>query len=169
MRSSANPDRRVRIYCAPVHRLVRQLRNKCAPYLLLLVSALPVQAWEFFPGTPCRLTHETSEVSVELTYDPTVPVYSISLTQPIAFAPAHIFSMQFQGRAPIGISTGQHQISNAGRTLTVVDSGFGNVLNGLQFNDRVTATLDDQNITIPLTGAYDPVAAFRECDVLPAA
>lgn len=169
MTSWAGPHRRVCIHCAPLHRHVRQLRNKCAPYLLLLVSALPVQAWEFTPGTPCLLTHETPEVSVELTYDPTVPLYSISLTRPGAFAPAPIFSMQFQGRTPIGISTAEHQLSNGGRTLTVVDSGFGNVLNGLQFNDRVTATLGNQNVTIPLAGAAEPVAAFRKCDVLPAA
>lgn len=135
---------------------------------LCLMSA-PAFAWEFTPGIPCLLTHETPDVSVELTYDPTGPVYSISLTQAVPFAPSPVFSMQFTGPQSLSISTGQHRLSNGGRTVTVVDSGFGNVLNGLQFNQTATAILGPQQIVVPLTDAADAVAAFRDCDTLPTA
>jgi hypothetical protein len=137
--------------------------------MVLGLNSQPALAWEFTPGTPCVLRHETASVAIELTYDPTIPVYSISLTQPGSITPAPVFSMQFSGQMPLAISTDQHRFTNMGRTLTVTDSGFGNVLNGLQFNDRATAILGGQTIEIPLIDAADPVAAFRACDVLPAA
>ncbi|MEW9921145.1 hypothetical protein AB2B41_16155 [Marimonas sp. MJW-29] len=133
----------------------------------LTLLALPADAWEFTPSTPCLLTHETGEVAVELTYDPTAPLYSISLTQKTPFDPAPIFSMRFNGPFPLAISTDQHRLSNGGRTLTVVDQGFGNVLNGLQFNDTAVATLGARYVPIPLKDAADAVAAFRACDVVP--
>ena len=77
--------------------------------------------------------------------------------------------MQFSGPQPLSISTGQHQLSNGGRTVTVVDSGFGNVLNGLQFNQTATTILGDAQIVLPLADAADAVAAFRACDMLPTA
>ena len=144
-----------------------KVRNKCAPYVLLSCFAHPAHAWEFTPGTPCLLTHETEHAAVELTFDPTVPLYTISITRDAPFTPAPVFSMTFSGPAGLSISTGAHEFSNGGRTLTVTDSGFGNVLNGLQFNTTATATLGTQHITLPLDGAAEPVAAFRACDVLP--
>jgi hypothetical protein len=132
------------------------------------VLSLPAQAWEFTPGTPCLLRHQTDEIAVELTYDPSIPVYTILLTQSQIFENATVFAMQFQGQAPISISTGQHVYSNTGKTVTVTDSGFGNVLNGLQFNQMAIATLGSQRIAIPLIDAADAVAAFRACDVIPA-
>ena len=139
------------------------VRSKCALYGLLILSALPAQAWEFTPGLPCLLTHETPDVSVELTYDPGVPRYTISLSRPQRFSPAAVFSMTFIGPFPLTISTDRHQISGDGTTLTVSDSGFGNVLNGLQFNHTAIATLGDARVPIPLAGASEPVAAFRAC------
>lgn len=126
------------------------------------------QAWEFTPGTPCVLTHEAQGVAVRLTYDPTIPLYSIALTQTAPFAPAPVFGMQFIGPFPLSISTGKHQLSDGGKTLTVTDSGFGNVLNGMQFNSSFIATLGAQTVSVPLDGAANPVAAFRACDVRPA-
>lgn len=136
---------------------------------LVLLGAQAASAWEFTPGTPCLLTHETDISSVELTFDPTGPLYSISLTQAAPFVDAPIFSMQFAGQQPISISTDRHQLSNEGRTVTVVDRGFGNVLNGLQFNHTATATLGTQVMSFNLADAADPVAAFRACDTLPSA
>ena len=85
------------------------------------------------------------------------------------FADAPVFSMTFQGAFPLSIATDRHQISNDGKTVTVMDRGFGNVLNGLQFNQTATATLGSQELPIPLIDAADAVAAFRTCDVLPTA
>ncbi|MFK7838230.1 MAG: hypothetical protein AB8B60_18630 [Sulfitobacter sp.] len=135
--------------------------------LALIAFANTAAAWEFTPGTPCLLTHEASDVAIELTYDPTGPLYSISLTQATAFVPAPVFSMTFGGTTPLTISTGTHRLNDANRTLTVTDRGFGNVLNGLQFGTEVRATLGDQVIMFPLINASEAVAAFRACDVLP--
>jgi len=54
-------------------------------------------------------------------------------------------------------------ISNDGRSLSVSDTGFGNVLDGVQFNALMLATVGDQGITIPLAGAAGPMADFRTC------
>lgn len=137
--------------------------------VLLCAFGSAAQAWEFTPGTPCILTHETDSLAIELTYDPGAPLYTISLTQTIAFVSAPLFTMQFGSQLPITISTDQHVLSNEGRTLTVTDRGFGNVLNGLQFNSAAIAALGPQSFNIPLLEAADPVAQFRACDVVPAA
>lgn len=78
-----------------------------------------------------------------------------------------MFAMQFRGSQPLDIATDRHQLSNGGQTVTVFDHGFGNVLNGLQFNQTATATLGTQIIKIPLQDAANAVAAFRDCDVVP--
>ena len=133
---------------------------------LCLAIAAPAHAWEFTPGTPCLLTHETADVAIKLTYDPTQPLYSIALTKKTPFTPAPVFAMRFDGAMPISIATDRHQMSAGNLTVTATDSGFGNVLNGLQFNLTATATLGDQTITFPLNGAADPTAAFRACDTV---
>ena len=133
---------------------------------MLTASTTAAQAWEFTPGTPCVLTHETPDIAIKLTFDPTQPLYSIALTQTTPFTPAPVFAMRFDGPMPIRIATDRHQMSADNQTVSASDSGFGNVLNGLQFNLTATATLGDQTITIPLEGAADPVAAFRACDTV---
>jgi hypothetical protein len=70
---------------------------------------------------------------------------------------------------PISISTDRHRLSNENRTVSVIDSGFGNVLNGLQFNEFATIGLGTQLIDVPLIDAAGAVAKFRACDVLPTA
>ena len=55
-------------------------------------------------------------------------------------------------------------MSEDGRALTVVDTGFGNVLDGLQYNHTAYAIAGDLEIPFPLEGAAEPVAAFRACD-----
>lgn len=138
-----------------------------APLTAALLLASPAAAWEFTPGTPCLLTHDAGSVQVELTYDPTAPLYTISITRDVPFQPSPSFVMRFIGPFGLSIGTDQHRLSNEGRTVTVADVGFGNVLNGMQFNTAVSASLGGQSITLPLNGAADPVAAFRACDVVP--
>ncbi|WP_299829089.1 hypothetical protein [uncultured Roseobacter sp.] len=133
------------------------------PALICAATAAP--AWEFTPGLPCRLTHETAEVQVELTHDPTQPLYTITLRQAAPWPGGAIFSLQFTGSAPLTISTDRHQISPDGTALTVTDRGFGNVLNGLQFNSVATGRLGDKAVSIPLAGAAEPVERFRRCEV----
>lgn len=133
-------------------------------YLILIVPG-GAEAWEYTAGLPCRLTHDSAQVSVELTYDPTKPLYSISLTKTSTWPEADIFEMQFIGPRGLVIGTDRHQFSEGGTRLTVTDTGFNNVLDGLQFNHTARAVLDDVSIEVPLDGAADPVEAFRRCEV----
>lgn len=130
----------------------------------LLLTASAAGAWEFTPGLPCRLTHQTPQVQVALTYDPTQPLYSITLTQQTPWPEAAVFTLQFTGPAGLTISSSRHRFSDNGRAVTVTDNGFGNVLNGLQFNDTVTVLLGEDVLSIPLTGASNPVDRFRRCE-----
>lgn len=132
--------------------------------LLLPGSAL---AWEFTPGLPCLLTYENDAVSVELTHDPIEPRYSISITPTFSWPAAETFSLQFVGPFGLTISTDRQKISQEGRRLTVTDQGFGNVLNGMQFNSRMVALLGAARVEVPLTGAEAPVTAFRACTGVP--
>jgi hypothetical protein len=43
------------------------------------------------------------------------------------------------------------------------DSGFGNVLDGLEFNNIATATLGNEAVTFGLENADPAVRAFRAC------
>lgn len=137
-----------------------------AALALLVITLAPSSsaAWEFTPGDPCVLTHTTDDVEVTLTYDPVTPLYSFSLKQAQPFPAASVFGLQFSGPLSLAIGTDRHQISDAGRRVTVEDNGFGNVLNGMQYNDAMIATIGNQLIAVSLEGAADPVAAFRACE-----
>ena len=130
---------------------------------ILCCLAMPAHAWEFTPGLPCLLSHETDEAAVELTYDPTAPLYSITITRAAPWPDAPVFRMRFDGMAPLTISTDRQTFSADRRALTVIDRGFGNVLNGLQYNETASALLGDTTVMFPLKGAEEPVAAFRAC------
>ena len=135
--------------------------------LCFALTATTAQAWEFTPGLPCVLEARTEAAEMTLTYDPTQPLYTLTIRQAEPFTWAEVFSMRFDGMAGLEISTNRHTLSRDGRALTVTDRGFGNVLNGLQFNDTATALLGDQSLSFPLDGATDPVAAFRLCKGTP--
>ena len=137
--------------------------------LLLSLLASPAAAWDFTPGLPCLLTHEAGETRMELTYDPTGPLYTITVTRAAPFPDAPLFGMRFEGVAAGTISTDRHVLSNGGRSITVTDRGFGNVLNGLQFNDTATALIGAEAVVFSLDGASGPVAAFRQCRPVPGA
>lgn len=130
----------------------------------LILSASPVAAWEFTATPVCTLTYEHVGLAVELTYDGAL--YTIRLNREAGWVDAPVFSMRFIPQGP-AISTDRHIID--GNDLTVVDQGFGNVLNGLQFNESAIAVLGDSQLTIDLSTAADPVASFRDCDPQPIA
>ena len=130
----------------------------------LIFLASPASAWEFTASPICTLNHTLPEAEVRVTYDPRVPVYAISLTrQSTPWLPSPAFSIQFDGPRPLIISTDRHRLSDANTTLTVTDSGFGNVLDGIEFNATATARTASQSVIIPLHDADGPVAAFRAC------
>ena len=131
---------------------------------IALLLATPAHAWEFTATPVCTLTHATEEAQITLTYDPALPEYSIALTLTGASWPdAPTFAMQFLGPRALSIGTGQHIVSDDETTLTVKDRGFGNVLDGLQYNATALALSGDRALAIPLDDAADPVAAFRRC------
>ena len=131
----------------------------------LFLLASPAYAWEFTPGLPCLLNHAQGDIAVELTHDPTQPLFSITLTRAEPWPEADVFSLRFEGPAGLTISTNRHQLGNNGRSLTVTDRGFGNVLTGLSFNQTAVALIGDQAVSFSLDGAAPPTAAFRDCSV----
>lgn len=138
--------------------------------LILTFLATPAAAWEFRPTPVCTLFHATPEASVAVTHDPRDPEpYAIVVTTPTAWPIAPIFSMRFDGPRGNTISTPRHRLSGDGRMLTVTDRGFGNVLDGLEFNDTATAIAGDTAVTLPLDGAAPAVRAFRACIAAPVA
>ncbi len=143
---------------------------RIAPALALLVTTTPAVAWEFTPVPVCTVTHETPEVSLRMTYDPRQSqAYSIALTRPEPWPEAPAFGIAYEGALPLSIGTGRHVLSDGGRTLTVSDSGFGNVLDGFEFNATATLGAEGLSIALDLSGASGPIAAFRDCTVAPTA
>ena len=74
-----------------------------------------------------------------------------------------VFAMAFAGGDPISIQTPRYTLSNDRRSLTVKDRGFGNVLNGLEFNTRAYAVLGEVTMPIGLEGIAPAITAFRDC------
>lgn len=126
--------------------------------LALLPLAAPAAAWEFSPLPVCTL----SAPQVTVTYDAALPEYAITLTLPAGDWPTGTnFAIRFDGDRPLTIGTDRHVID--GNRLTVRDRGFGNVLDGLQFNTTALAIAGDQVLVIPLGDAAPAVAQFRDC------
>lgn len=130
---------------------------------VLLLTAAPALAWEARSGRVCELVHDGENASVRVTFDPAIPEYSIAITPERPWSHNPIFAMRFDGPRGNTISTDRHVISGGGATLTVTDSGFGNVLNGLEFNHTATALLSDRAVAVPLNGAGPAVRDFRAC------
>ena len=91
------------------------------------------------------------------------------MARPDPWPATETFGLSFDGPAAINIGTGRHQLSNQGRTLTVKDTGFGNVLDGRALNSTATAPAGDTQVPVDLTGAHPAVDAFRVCGGVPSA
>lgn len=132
--------------------------------LTLACLAAPVFAWEFSASPVCTLTHTDSTGTITVTYDAALPQYSVTVTLPVGVWPdATGFAMAFAGDRPIGIQTDRHRISPDGRSLQVTDSGFGNMLDGLEYNQRVYAMAGDTTVGLSLSGIGPAITAFRAC------
>jgi len=138
--------------------------------LALCLTASHVVAWEFAETDICTLRHEAEAVEVVVTYDPRVPEYAITLTLAEGVWPeAAVFAIVFEGGWPLTIQTDRHVVDEGGRRLTVRDSGFGNVLDGIGRNSIATAVVPGLAVPVPLGGAAEPLAAFRRCPSAPSA
>ena len=131
--------------------------------LLFGLIASPATAWEFAPTGICTLSDASEQAETLITYDARLPEYAIAITLANGTWPEEpVFAIRF---LPSGltITTNRHVLSEGGRTLTVTDRGFGNVLDGLEFNALAVAILGDLQVTIPLEGAAPEVELFRAC------
>jgi hypothetical protein len=136
----------------------------------LLLATSPAAAWEYSPTPVCTLSHATSEAELRVTYDPRQEQpYAIAISRQQAWPEASTFSMRFDGPRGLTITTDRQRLSDNGRTLTVTDRGFGNVLNGLEFNTTATALFGDSKMPFGLDGAASEVQAFRACATAPIA
>ncbi|MFN5999223.1 MAG: excinuclease ABC subunit B [Paracoccaceae bacterium] len=136
-------------------------------YSLLATSA---QAWDFSPTPVCTILNDTPTLSIRVTYDPgEAQPYAITLTRPDPWPVTDSFGLRFEGPMAITIGTSRHQLSPDGRTLTVSDSGFGNVLDGLALNSIAAAMAGEMLVPFDLTGARPAVEAFRACGEVPSA
>jgi hypothetical protein len=131
---------------------------------LCCLLASPAAGWEFTPDPVCTL-RGGSGTEVVVTYD--TRVYEIRLTRAGGWPEARVFSLRFEGPAGLTISTTRHRVEGA--TLSVTDTGFGNVLDGLEYNARAVARIGALSVPVDLRGAAGPVARFRDCPAAPVA
>lgn len=143
---------------------------RIAQMFALALIASPAVAWEAgVEGAICTLTHAEAGTQVRLTSDPSVPLYTITFSGPDQWPVADRFSIRFDGAQTNTITTDRHVLSDNRRSLSVSDRGFGNVLDGLQFNDRATGISGEAALAVSLDGAAPEVAAFRACGTVPSA
>jgi hypothetical protein len=137
---------------------------RLAPVLFLCLLATPLRAWEFTAAPVCTLRHAEGGAQVAVTYDPRLAEpYAIAITLAEPWPESPGFGIRYDGARPLAIGTDRHRLTDAGRTLTVTDTGFGNVLDGLEFNATATARAGGRTVVLDLSGAAGPVRAFRAC------
>lgn len=130
--------------------------------LLLIFTPFQALAWDFSPSPICTLSHESEEAKLVITHDPAVPEYRLEINlDRVSWATSATFGIAFQGGAELTIGTNRHRTD--GSTLSVADSGFGNVLDGLEFNGTATAFTESQTVAFSLAGSKGPVRDFRDC------
>ncbi|QEE34855.1 excinuclease ABC subunit B [Octadecabacter sp. SW4] len=130
--------------------------------VILALAPVPALAWEFSPDPICTLAHDTDTAEIVITYDVNLPEYALAITlKNGTWADAPVFGMEFIGPRPLAIGTDRHVTDGA--TLTVRDSGFGNVLDGLEYNAGAVAVSGATTIPMLLTDAAPAVRAFRAC------
>lgn len=138
------------------------------PLLAACLIPLPVFAWEAGTQGPlCTLTHSEPGAEIRLTYDSRGPEYTITLTAPSPWPRQPVFTLRFEGGPGLAISTDRHILSPDGRSLTVIDRGFGNVLRGLAENRQATGLTGPGMLSFSLDGAAPEVAKFEACGTAP--
>lgn len=136
------------------------MRTAC----LAMCIAVPAHAWEFTPDPICTIWHETDTARLTVSYDPSLPQpYTLDLRRDTPLPPGPVFAMNFRGIGEFTITTSRHRLSEDNRRLTVTDTGFGNVLSGLEFNAVANALIGETVEPFPLDDAAPAVRAFRDC------
>jgi hypothetical protein len=137
--------------------------------IVLVFPAVPALAWDFTPVPVCTIAEDTPELSIRVTYDPAqAEPYMITLTRTaLPWPVTDSFGLRFDGPVGLTIGTARHRLSPDGQALSVSDTGFGNVLDGLALNATATALAGEAQIPFGLSGARPAVEAFRACAVAP--
>jgi len=121
-------------------------------------------AWEFTETEICRLSHTEDHATVDITFDPRIALYSITMRQTaVAWPDAPSFQIRFDGPQPFTIATTDHLLSDDGKGLKVQNTGFGNVLDGIALNTTMTALTGGTAVSLSTQTATDPMQAFRAC------
>lgn len=136
--------------------------------LLSCVLAGPAAGWEFSPLPVCTLTHEGAGAVLRITRDPGLAEpYELSIARAAGWSESPGLAIRFDGPRALTIGTDRHRLSEDGTTLSVTDRGFGNVLDGLEFNATATALAGGDAVVFNLEDAAEPVRAFRDCREAP--
>ena len=135
----------------------------------LLLAATPAAAWQAGSDGPvCYLTHATVDAEITVSHDPRKALpYAIELARETPWQAGPVFAIRFDGPGRRTISTERHELSDGDTTLTVADSGFGNVLDGIALNQVAIAVTGETALVIPLAGAAPEVEKFRNCTSAP--
>lgn len=128
---------------------------------LLAFVASPALAWDFRSDPLCTIEGGTQALSVTVTFDPASGLYRIDLDRADGWPESAVFALVFEGAGGLTITTNRHVVD--GTTLSVTDTGFGNVLRGLEAGATALAVTGDLAAPFALDGADDAVAKFRAC------
>ncbi|MBL4628189.1 MAG: hypothetical protein JKY00_09155 [Roseicyclus sp.] len=104
---------------------------------------------------------------IRLTFDPSLPLHTITLAGPAPWPAPPTFEIWFEGVQSNFTHPNRHVVSPDRRRLNVSDRGFGNLLDGLQFNHTTTAISAEITLMVSLGRAASAVAAFRACGQTP--
>ncbi len=137
--------------------------------VLLFFFATQAFAWDYAGSPVCTLKHSTEKADLTLTYDNRADgPYAIQITRNDKVWPSDpVFLMRFDGLRPLVITTDRHVVDAERKSLTVTDRGFGNVLDGLEYNFIATAKSGETMLIFPLTGAAPAVRRFKACVASP--
>jgi hypothetical protein len=109
-----------------------------------------------------------ADAEVRLTYDPSLPEYTIAIRVAEPWPEAPVFAMRFEGPQGNMISTGRHVLSDgwpdAQRERPGLRQRAGRA--GVQRQVALAAS-GDRVVSIDLDGAAPEVAAFRACITAP--
>ena len=136
--------------------------------LIFALFSTPASAWEFSATPVCTIWHTTPAAEIAVTYDPRAPKpYALRITLATGEWPEQSpFQVRFDGPNRFTIATDRHRLAEKRSSVIAEDTGFDNVLLGLELNLVATAVLGDRAIAIPLAEAPSAVAKFRDCGTM---
>ena len=137
------------------------MKRTLTAFAILLAGS--AQAWTLTETTVCTLSHSEGPTTVTVVFDPAARLYAITLTTADVWDDSPTFRLRFDGPGALTIGTDQHVLSEDRRSLSVTDTGFGNVLAGIGGNQQMTALNGTQTVSVSTIGAADPLAAFVAC------